>query len=1248
MLTIDVFISASPDTQYERAIIEQILGSLANEFNLPLLTRYSSRLRRVEKAGAASAGYHPDDSRPLSLRVCYWEHESDDSTQVLPNTGQYDLVISLINGSVGSRPADKLVLPNGKPPESTIDYEIAWALDTSRVLRGASSLKIFRRVGPSLLLLDAGQTHTEGVEGFFGRWRDLGGKAFAETVFGFSSAAEFEAVARRELRLFLRRQLNEKDLRLPGVADRSRERARSLPGLRCFEFGNAADFGGRTDRVEAALSLLRSQAEEDFSSFLVIGPNGSGKSSFVRAGVLPLIVQSEMIPGYGPWGRIITRPSAVQAGQAPLIGLASALLGEAALTECRPPTRFADHHQLAEAFESDPTQAAIDFVRPLTELNFGSLDEQLDFQESAFNQFALREALEIKQQTKLSSRKHRPCLALVIDQLEELFAPHISPAERAAYLAAVRALIATGRVFVLATIRSDWLPELYRESADAAALLNTSAVLEISHPEKAELADIVRSALAAQGIQIAATVDLAGQLAGLPGRERLSRAAHLISRLCAGGKRVIEQADIDDLGGVNDCLQFDLQDFYLAHEPREQEWLDETFLTLFRAKVGDADSAIHTPVGLDRLQSHPTGSDGEEPLPKRIVCELVQENFARLDYDPEHRPLLSLANNRLGTWWQASRKIDQAVEQGGSRVLAFGAACSAPTVVPSPEPTAGNGYPVSKTALPRDQRWLWPFLTSVSLALFICLIALGVHRSEKDRHKKQVAKTSVQKPSVIASTMSTPAQTPEPSPAAKPAAEPSILDVSSRSLNTAELPPSSGHVVQVPSTSGVPLLPSASGDRFSAGGEIASEGGLKNQPLTGLPGQGEAASNQNQAPNPTEATSPLSNEAASANYAPETLVGLSQPPAAASSEPSTSSLPDTASLSSGKAAAENEASAQKGLAERPQPAENAPDPTSAPTSSPPLSSGKIAAGDEVAQKALVTPPQPPETASSPLAPSGPLQAPSSLPNQAATEAQKALVTLPQSPASKPSPTFSPGSDQAASSGSGKIAAETPANEKPLSAPPATQTVPGHVEIAPSASRSSSSELAMAQPTPMQLSITKVITKPKTPEKTAKENSSVRTATEDIPTKAAAESTPAKVPGENRSNGVAFESHVNKTDPEKFVQDYMNSVTANEPSAQRRFLADRVNFYGHASQGGNQVESLIRDYQRQWPNRKWIAVGRPRLIRSGDRNRFQIVQPFQWSVSRADRSAHGEGSLSIQVRRSRQGELQIVSIRQLRQ
>ena len=90
MRTIDIFVSSPADVQKERAVAEQLIRSVAAEFNLPINVSYSNPLRGSEEEGKNSVEREDfGDESTLVLCPCFWEYpelEGDDFLEQIPNT----------------------------------------------------------------------------------------------------------------------------------------------------------------------------------------------------------------------------------------------------------------------------------------------------------------------------------------------------------------------------------------------------------------------------------------------------------------------------------------------------------------------------------------------------------------------------------------------------------------------------------------------------------------------------------------------------------------------------------------------------------------------------------------------------------------------------------------------------------------------------------------------------------------------------------------------------------------------------------------------------------------------------------------------------------------------------------------------------------------------------------------------------------------------------------------------------------
>lgn len=181
-------------------------------------------------------------------------------------------------------------------------------------------------------------------------------------------------------------------------------------GLRSFTYDDRASFAGRRELVEAAMERLTRPGEQRVL-FFVTGASGSGKSSLVQAGLLPAL---ELFYGAR---KLQTRWAVCRPSRQPLAGLADAV------AQLGLPTAELD----PRALQAEPKCFArhVETHTPRTQIN-----------------------------------------VLVMDQLEELFTQS-DPAERDALVAILEHLapFSALRTHIIATMRADYLPELFQHQA---------------------------------------------------------------------------------------------------------------------------------------------------------------------------------------------------------------------------------------------------------------------------------------------------------------------------------------------------------------------------------------------------------------------------------------------------------------------------------------------------------------------------------------------------------------------------------------------------------------------------------------------------------------------------------------------------------------------------------------------------------------------------------------------------------------
>jgi tetratricopeptide (TPR) repeat protein len=311
------------------------------------------------------------------------------------------------------------------------------------------------------------QTQLDALEAFWSEWFRSEQGAFKAAFQNFPGTDAFE----QQVELLLRQWLETRDFLGPRIGW-PKERGSPFPGLAPFEAEHAAVFFGRNRVIDEARRRLAGAAEHGGAFLLIVGASGSGKSSLARAGLIPRLTTPGVVASVDLWRVALMKPGEGQAG--PLMALATALLAAGALPELAH-----GDYPTAASLADNLRRGGTASVQPIIS--------------------ALLRAAEAAQRQRQADQPPKPALVLLVDQFEELFAQSISDAERAAFAESLRQLLATGRVWVVATLRAD-LYELLLKQPALKALKEAGASLDLGPPGPAELAEIVRAPAAAAGL----------------------------------------------------------------------------------------------------------------------------------------------------------------------------------------------------------------------------------------------------------------------------------------------------------------------------------------------------------------------------------------------------------------------------------------------------------------------------------------------------------------------------------------------------------------------------------------------------------------------------------------------------------------------------------------------------------------------------------------------------------------------------
>src|SRR6202047_1256125 len=507
----------------------------------------------------------------------------------MPNTTEFDLVICILWSRLGSLLAPTLRMPDGSAPASGTDCEIGWALDHASKNRGVPQLRVYRNCSKPTPPLEPKEEREafgrqwDSVQEFFARWEANREGDFTGVFNKYCNLQEFEELFRGHFRDFLLGQIDQEASQK--LLNRKVRRWKSSPfrGLNVFDFEHAPIFHGRTRAIGRVLEALEGQIRAQRPFVLVVGASGSGKSSLVRAGVLPLLTQPETIEGIGLWRWSVTRPGAGGSGGDCFDALAAALLEPFALPVLADPESQNAIRDLAselrEHYDSVALRVrdALDHAAREWKIRYSHFLEQ---RERHLRGSGRSEDADLARQQKERLELPKARLALVVDQLEELFTTGFSPEVRQKYISALAGLVRSGRVFVLATIRSDFYVS-YQEFPDLIELTKPSGKVDLRPPTPNDIRNMIRLPAEAAGLHFEQDRETGPRLedarrdTGSATPESLPLLEHVLSLLydqqSTRGDDLLRWSDYRELGELKGALAKHAEAVFSTLRPQEQK-----------------------------------------------------------------------------------------------------------------------------------------------------------------------------------------------------------------------------------------------------------------------------------------------------------------------------------------------------------------------------------------------------------------------------------------------------------------------------------------------------------------------------------------------------------------------------------------------------------------------------------------------------------------------------------------------------
>ena len=411
----------------------------------------------------------------LVVEPVLWEQQpllaSDSFQAQLARPSETDVVVAVLWSRLGTPLPRQIRRADGSAYRSGTEFEIEDALAGARA-HGRPKVLLYRKTAPPgrWFASDAdaleAAAQRDALDAFLGGLlRDADDGSFVAAFHPFTDTAHFEEL----LELHLLRLLPELAPDALAEADEAPVAAWTFGspfrGLRSFGIEHAAVFFGRTRATAEAVARLQEQAHRGRAFLLLLGMSGGGKSSLAKAGVLPMLMQPGVVEGVDEWRYAVFKPG--EAGGDLILALCGALASPHALPSLGTAAELARELRTAPELVVALVTNALDAAGPGARL------------------------------------------ALVVDQLEEAFTD--AGADRHRFVDLIDALARSGRVWVVATLRSDF----YSRCAELPALLELKSgagQYDVLPPTPSEMAQMIRLPAQAAGLRYEQRADTGERL----------------------------------------------------------------------------------------------------------------------------------------------------------------------------------------------------------------------------------------------------------------------------------------------------------------------------------------------------------------------------------------------------------------------------------------------------------------------------------------------------------------------------------------------------------------------------------------------------------------------------------------------------------------------------------------------------------------------------------------------------------------
>jgi serine/threonine protein kinase/tetratricopeptide (TPR) repeat protein len=679
--TICVHILASDDVQRERNLTDRLLHTIAAEFDLPVCQTEFNFQRLITSDLVAEAAGSPARERKESVRFvlcpCFSPvGAASDAIDLdeISRLAVFDIGICIVWSRLDAY-TESILSPLSRGEANTrSDAGAALGPDNMAGDRETLISVVYRNSNtPHAPVEPKDERESFGrrwdaLQEFFGAWERENPSGFAKSVNNYGSLQEFEDIFSKGFRRLLAGRVGEDSAR--SVARQRSPRWHTTPfrGLNPFSFEHSAIFHGRRKAIWEVLEAMEAQVRVDRPFVLVVGPSGSGKSSLVQAGVLPLLTQPGTIEGIGLWRRAVTRPGASGSGGDCFDALASALLEPTGLATLQNPESINGTRELANELREHVDSVAIRVRDALDHAAREWRIERRHYLEDQERQLRASGRLEVadvlrRQAESLELPKAR--LALVVDQLEELFTAGFSEGIRQSYVAAIAALARSGRVYLLATLRSDFYSS-YQQFPELTELTKPSGKVDLRAPASREIGEIIRLPTEAAGLSFedekpsGNRLDEALRDAASATPESLPLLEHVLSLLyeeqAKRKDRLLRWSDYRELGELKGALAQHAERVFATLEAVEQAAFSVVMSHLITLGQGEEEVPNRRTVPYKDFIASEQSNAETKSAAKGFIDRFIQARLLVADTDPHGEITVSVAHEALLREWQRVRE----------------------------------------------------------------------------------------------------------------------------------------------------------------------------------------------------------------------------------------------------------------------------------------------------------------------------------------------------------------------------------------------------------------------------------------------------------------------------------------------------------------------------------------------------------------------------------------------------------------